>query len=117
MVDPVSGMTPLQHAVSAGQTEAAWHLLAAGADHNVNDSQGLSARDMAERDGRKEILALFYGEAWMSVERPVGEVPYEREMSGRELREVYAHAEEVVQIKREYEYSNTSWPYRGTDWF
>jgi nuclear transport factor 2 (NTF2) superfamily protein len=60
---------------------------------------------------------LFYGEAWMSVERPVGEVPYEREMSGRELREVYAHAEEVVQIKREYEYSDTSWSYRGTDWF
>jgi ankyrin repeat protein len=117
VVDPASGMTPLQHAVSTGQTEAAWHLLAAGADHNVNDPQGLSARDMAERDGRREILALFYGEAWMSVERPVGEVPYEREMSGRELREVYAHAEEVVQIKGEYEYSDTSWSYRGTDWF
>jgi ankyrin repeat protein len=100
MVDSVSGMTPLQHAVSKGQTEAAWHLLAAGADHNLKDPHGLSARDMAERDGRKQILALFSGEAWMSLERPVGEAPYERDMSGSELREVYAHAEDVVQIKR-----------------
>jgi ankyrin repeat protein len=114
--DPVSGMTPLHHAISKGQTDAVWHLLASGAKTDIKDSQGLTAKDLAEREGRKGILDMISDRAWMKMERLVGESPFRRELSGRELRNVYKQGNEVVKIIRAHRNEGTSWSYRGTDW-
>ena len=107
-------MTPLQHAVSMGQTEEAWHLLAAGADKKMKSSHGFLAEEMAKKDRQKAILAMFADEFWMEIERPVGEGLFQRELSGRELREVYQHGQQDAQLQREH--GSNSWSYLGTDW-
>jgi ankyrin repeat protein len=110
-IDKASGMTPLHHAVLMDQKEAAWHLLAAGADQDLADSKGVSAKDMAEMDGRKQILAMFSHDHWMAIQGSVGEGPFKRKISGRELKDVY----NIGRVQREH--SGGSWSYRGTDWF
>ncbi len=115
-LDPASGMTPLHHAVLAKQEEAAWHLLAAGANPTVKDSHGRSAEDLAEQDGPPAILALLAsGASWMDTEKPVGDGPVPRTISGRELRDVYRYAREVQSMYSEHH--GGSWSYRGTSWF
>jgi ankyrin repeat protein len=114
-LNPGSGMTPLHHAVLANQEEATWHLLAAGADPNLQNSHGLSAKDMADKDGRSAISTLFAAnQPWLDMEKPVGEGPFPRNISGRELRDVYEYGRQVEEMCREHR--GGSWSYRGTNW-
>ncbi len=58
-----NGNTPLHDAVSANNADAAKLLLARGADPAVKNKDGLSAYELAVRDGKGEIAGIIKAHA------------------------------------------------------
>ncbi|XP_026379117.1 ankyrin-3-like isoform X2 [Papaver somniferum] len=54
------GFAPLIFAVTFGVTELVMRLLEAGADPNVTDNEGVTAVEMAARDGKSEIIRILF---------------------------------------------------------
>ncbi|KAI3911495.1 hypothetical protein MKW98_010382 [Papaver atlanticum] len=55
-----SGFAPLIYAVIYGATEFIVRLLEAGADPNVTNNDGMTAVEMAARDGKSEIVEILF---------------------------------------------------------
>jgi ankyrin repeat protein len=58
-VGPRNGYTPLHDAVWANYPEGAKLLIAAGADVTVKNHTGLTALELARKDGKKELIAIL----------------------------------------------------------
>jgi ankyrin repeat protein len=58
-IGPRNGYTPLHDAVWANYPEGAKLLLAAGADVNIKNKDGLTALELARKNGKKELVAIL----------------------------------------------------------